>query len=96
MWSRLAGSWPSIRARPGWWNAAPIILLTDSFTADRFNNPYTCQTMQVECDFFRQLASGRSEHYRLLADFNYSPPWFLPRVQVDFVNPEIRLYERIK
>ncbi|HEY6073931.1 MAG TPA: hypothetical protein VIV15_11195, partial [Anaerolineales bacterium] len=71
-------------------------LLTDSFTADRFKDAYTCQTMQVECDFFRQLASGRSEHYRLLADFNYSPPWFLPRVQVDFVNPEIRIYERIK
>jgi hypothetical protein len=69
-------------------------LLVDSFSADRFNDPYTCQVMQLECDFFKQLAAGESAHYRLLADFAYSPPRFLPQLKVDFVNPEIRIYER--
>jgi hypothetical protein len=71
-------------------------LIVDSFTAAKFNNPYTCQLMQLECDFFKQLAAGGSVHYRLLASFSYSPPWFLPRVKVDFVNPEIRIFERVK
>lgn len=71
-------------------------LLIDSFTAAKFEDPFTCSTMPVECDFFRQLAAGGSEHYRLLADFRYSPPAFLPRLRVDFVNPAITIYERVK
>jgi hypothetical protein len=51
--------------------------------------------MQVECDFFKQLASGQSNHYKLIAEFAYSLPRYLPQVQVDFVNPTIRIYERI-
>ena len=70
-------------------------LVTDSFTTDKFKNAYTCQIMQVECDFFRQLASGQSNHYKLIAEFAYSLPRYLPQVQVDFVNPTIRIYERI-
>ncbi len=70
-------------------------LVTDSFTTDKFKNAYTCQTMQVECDFFKQLATGQSNHYKLIAEFSYSPPPYLPQVQVDFVNPTIRIYERI-
>ena len=70
-------------------------LVTDSFTTDKFKNAYTCQIMQVECDFFKQLATGQSNHYKLIAEFSYSLPPFLPHVQVDFVNPTIRIYERI-
>ena len=70
-------------------------LITDSFTADKFNNPYTCAAMQVECDFFKQLETGGSGHYKLLAEFTYSLPPYLPQIEVDFVNPTIRIYERI-
>lgn len=69
-------------------------LLVDSFTADRFNDPYTCGLMPVECDFFKQLGAGESAHYRLLADFHYSPSPFFPAFPSDFVNPAIRIYER--
>ena len=71
-------------------------LVIDSFTSDKFNNPYTCAGMQVECDFFKQLETGQSDHYKLLAEFKYSPPPFLPQIQIDFVNPTIRIYERIQ
>jgi hypothetical protein len=71
-------------------------LVTDSFTTDKFKNDYTCQTMQVECDFFKQLATGQSNHYKLIAEFSYSLPAYLPQIQVDFVNPTIRVYERIR
>ena len=71
-------------------------LIVDSFTTDKFNSPYTCANMQVECDFFKQLASGQSAHYKLLVEFAYAPPPYLPQIHVDFVNPSIRIYERIK
>jgi len=69
-------------------------LVVDSFTADKLNDPYVCQSMQVECDFFKELASGRSQHYNLLKTFSYSLPPYLPQVNISFVNPEIRIYER--
>ncbi len=71
-------------------------LVIDSFTADKFNDPYVCSAMQVECDFFAQLAAGESDHYRLLAAFEYAPPRFLPQIRIAFVNPEIYIYERIE
>ena len=52
--------------------------------------------MPVECDFFKQLADGQSEHYKLIAEFSYKLPRFLPQLEVSFVNPEIRVYERIE
>jgi 4-amino-4-deoxy-L-arabinose transferase-like glycosyltransferase len=70
-------------------------LIIDGFTAARFNDPYICESMPVECDFFARLAAGRS-HYRLIGEFTYSLPPFLPRVEIAFVNPEIRVYERIE
>ena len=70
-------------------------LITDSFTVDKFNNQYTCAAMQEECDFFKQLETGGSDHYKLLAEFTYSLPPYLPQIEVDFVNPTIRIYERI-
>jgi hypothetical protein len=71
-------------------------LIVDSFTASRFDDPYTCGLIPLECEFFERLKAGKSEHYRLMAEFKYSLPWYLPQIQVLFVNPEIRIYERIK
>ncbi|MCI0551518.1 MAG: phospholipid carrier-dependent glycosyltransferase [Anaerolineae bacterium] len=70
-------------------------LVIDSFTSDKFNSTYTCELMQIECDFFKQLAAGESAHYKLIADFSYKLPPFLPRLEISFVNPQIRIYERI-
>jgi 4-amino-4-deoxy-L-arabinose transferase-like glycosyltransferase len=71
-------------------------LVVDNFTIDRLSDPYICQSMQVECDFFKQLASGQSDHYKLLSEFSYSLPPYLPPLKISFVNPEIRIYERLK
>jgi hypothetical protein len=71
-------------------------LVVDNFTVDRLNDRYICQSMQVECDFFKQLATGQSNHYKLLAEFSYSLPRYLPPLKISFVNPEIRIYERLK
>lgn len=70
-------------------------LVIDSFTSDKFKDPFVCGITQVECDFFKQLATGRSSHYKLLAEFKYSLPRWLPHIQADFVNPTITIYERI-
>jgi hypothetical protein len=69
--------------------------VTDNFTTDKFSDPYTCSLIQVECDFFKQLATGQSRHYKLIAEFSYHLPKFLPQLRVDYVNPTIRVYERI-
>ncbi len=69
-------------------------LVIDSFTTDKFKDAYTCETMQVECDFFKQLETGQSDHYKLIAEFSYSLPAYIPQMQIDFVNPTIRIYER--
>jgi len=70
-------------------------LVIDSFTSDKFNDPYTCGQMQVECDFFKKLKTGKSDHYQLIAQFNYTLPVYLPQIKALFVNPEIRVYERV-
>jgi hypothetical protein len=71
-------------------------LVADSFTTDRMQDPYICASMQTECDFFNQLATGGSDHYKLIAEFSYSVPPYLPKLRISFVNPAIRIYERIK
>jgi len=71
-------------------------LVTDSFTYDRFSDPYICTSVQVECDFFKQLDTGQSNHYKLIAEFSYKLPPYLPQINIAFVNPVIRIYERIK
>jgi len=71
-------------------------LVIDSFTWEKFNDPYVCSAMQVECDFFKQLAAGHSNHYKLIKEFSYTLPAYLPQIDVAFVNPSIRIYERIK
>ena len=70
--------------------------VVDGFTMDKFKNPYTCADMQVECDFFKQLATGQSNHYKLIKEFSYTLPAYVPQIEITFVNPSIRIYERIK
>ena len=43
-------------------------LVIDNFTSDKFNDPYICETMPAECDFFKQLETGQSDHYRLVTN----------------------------
>jgi hypothetical protein len=71
-------------------------LVIDSFTSNKFNNRYFCEAMPVECEFFKQLETGQSNHYKLLAEFKYSLPPYLPQIQFEFINPSIRVYERIQ
>jgi 4-amino-4-deoxy-L-arabinose transferase-like glycosyltransferase len=71
-------------------------LVTDSFTSSRFSDPYICETMQVECNFFKQLETGQSNHYRLISEFTYTLPSYLPQMNIAFVNPKIRIFERIQ
>ena len=68
----------------------------DSFTYSRLYNDSICQTNPVECDFFKKLLAGETTSFRLLKEFTYSLPSFLPHVSISAVNPEIRIYERVK
>lgn len=69
-------------------------LVIDSYTSDKFEDVFYCESMPVECEFFKQLESGGSAHYKLLREFKYSlPPW-LPQIRFEYINPSIRVYER--
>lgn len=67
-------------------------LVIDSFTYDRFDDEFVCQTNPVECQFFRQLLAGETD-LRLLASFEYRLPFFLPQVTLAAVNPDVKIYE---
>jgi len=69
--------------------------VVDDFTSRKFENQYYCDAMPLECMFFKQLETGQSEHYRLLAEFKYDLPPYLPQLSFEFINPAIRIYERI-
>ncbi|MBK9924375.1 MAG: phospholipid carrier-dependent glycosyltransferase [Anaerolineales bacterium] len=69
--------------------------IVDSFTSRKFNNIYFCEAMPTECAFFKQLETGGSDHYKLLKEFKYTLPPYLPQIQFEFINPSIRIYERI-
>ena len=68
----------------------------DSFTYSRLYNDSICETNLVECDFFKQLLAGEITSFRLMEEFTYSLPPYLPQLTVTAVNPEIRIYERVK
>ncbi len=70
-------------------------LVVDSFTSDKFDDPHYCESMPAECEFFKQLETGGSEHYKLLKEFKYSLPPYLPQINFEFINPSIRIYERV-
>jgi hypothetical protein len=67
----------------------------DSFTYSRLYNDAICQTNPVECDFFKKLLAGKITTFRLVKEYTYSLPPYLPRVSISAVNPEIRIYERV-
>lgn len=68
----------------------------DSFTYDRLYNDAICATNSVECDFFKRLLNGEVTTFRLMKEFHYSLPSWLPPVSVLTVNPDIKIYERIR
>lgn len=67
----------------------------DSFTYSRLYNDAICQTNPVECDFFKKLLAGQIITFRLVKEYVYSLPPYLPHVSISAVNPEIRIYERV-
>lgn len=69
--------------------------VVDNFTSRKFDDAYYCDAMPDECSFFKQLETGATDHYKLLAEFKYNLPPYLPQVQFEFINPTIRIYERI-
>lgn len=68
----------------------------DSLTYDRFYIDSICQTNLVECEFFKQLLNDEVTSYKLTHQFIYQLPAYLPQVYVRGVNPEIRIYERVR
>ncbi len=70
-------------------------LVIDKFTYSRLYTDSICETNPVECEFFKRLLAGKVTTFRLVKEFTYSlPPW-LPDISISAVNPEIRIYERI-
>lgn len=71
-------------------------LVIDTFTYSRLYTESICVTNPVECDFFKRLLAGNVKTFRLVKEFTYSlPPW-LPDISISAVNPEIRIYERVR
>jgi hypothetical protein len=71
-------------------------LVIDTFTYSRLYTDSICQTNLVECDFFKRLLAGEVTTFRLVKEFIYSlPPW-MPDISISAVNPEIRIYERVR
>ena len=71
-------------------------LVIDTFTYSQALQRSICETNPVECDFFKRLLAGEVTTFRLMKEFTYSlPPW-LPDISISAVNPEIRIYERVR
>lgn len=68
----------------------------DSFTYGRFYSDPICATTPVECDFFKRLIAGEMESFRLLKEFTYRLPPYLPKVSLTAVNPDILIFERAR
>lgn len=68
----------------------------DSYTYDRFYIDATCAANPVECDFFKRLLADEVNSYRLLREFTYRLPPYLPQVTIAPVNPDIKIYERVR
>lgn len=72
----------------------PDYLVIDSFTYARFSDEYICQRHAADCAFFEKLLAGEA-NYELIKVFEYDLPGFIPPVNVEFLNPDIRVYQRI-
>lgn len=68
----------------------------DSYTYDRFFTESVCETNPVECDFFKRLVAGDVQTFHLVKVFKYELPPYLLQVSLTAVNPEIRIYERVR
>lgn len=71
-------------------------LVIDTFTYSRLYTDSICVTNPVECDFFKRLLAGEVKTFRLIEEFTYTLPPYLPQVSVNTVNPEIQIYERVR
>lgn len=72
----------------------PEYFIIDSFTYARLEDDYICQGHLNECEFFNRLLAGET-NYELIATFEYRLPWYLPQMKPYFLNPDIRIYQRI-
>lgn len=68
----------------------------DSFTYGRFYSDTICATTPGECDFFKRLIAGEVESFRLLKEFTYRLPPYLPQVTLTAVNPDVMIFERVR
>jgi len=50
----------------------------------------------VECNFFLRLLDDDVKNYRLLKEFTYELPPYLPKVSLTAVNPKVHIYERVR
>jgi 4-amino-4-deoxy-L-arabinose transferase-like glycosyltransferase len=71
-------------------------LVIDTLTYSRFYTDSICETNLVECDFFKRLLAGEIDSFRLIREFVYQLPPYLPSLSVTSVNPEVRIYERVR
>ncbi len=71
-------------------------LVIDTFTYSRLYDDVVCETNPVECDFFKKLIDGEITSFRLIKEFTYFLPPYLPGISISAVNPEIRIYERVR
>lgn len=66
----------------------------DSYTYERFYTDSICETNPVECNFFKKLLAGEETSYRLIGEFKYRLPFYLPQVDIASVNPDVLIFER--
>jgi hypothetical protein len=71
----------------------PDYLIVDSFTYERFQDPYICKSIPAECEFFTDLLAGNTD-YVLIGNFEYDLPSWVPAMPRSFLNPDIRVYQR--
>lgn len=70
--------------------------MIDSYTYDRFASSSECEANPVECDFFKRLLAGEVGNFRLVEEFTYRLPAYLPQVGIAAVNPDIQIFERVR
>ncbi len=68
----------------------------DSYTYQRLYNDSICATIPVECDFFKRLLDGKVSSFRLIKEFRYRLPPYMPSLTMSAVNPDILIFERVR
>lgn len=90
------GRWEYNQGEKGLLDRDTDYFVLDSFTYDRFYVQSICDTTPVECDFFLRLLDNDVQTYRLLKEFSYELPPYLPKVSLTAVNPKIHIFERVR